>query len=70
MAKKGEWLENQLSSENARIYNTDRTDVDMEQYAEDVCQPPRKGSCLWIVILLLLAAIALFLYLVIGGGWK
>ena len=72
LAKKRELerLENQLMAENPRVYNSDRTDVDMEQFSEEVCQTPRKGSCLGIIIVILLAAIAVFLYLALGGGGK
>lgn len=52
---------------SAKIYNGDRTDVDMDRFAEDVCQPPRKRSCLSLVILLLLAALGIFLFLAWGG---
>ena len=57
---------------SAHIYNSDRTDVDMEHYTEQVCEMPRKRSCLGILIVLLLVAICVFLYLAWGGQmpWK
>lgn len=67
-------LENHLLAEegqaevSARVYNADHTDVDMQRYTESVCELPRKRSCLGFVILLLLAATAIFLYLAWGGS--
>lgn len=49
------------------VYNTDRTDVDLDQYSEEVRQPRSQGiGCLLILAALLLAAIACALvYLVL-----
>lgn len=52
---------------SARVYNSDTSDVDLDRYSQEVCQPPRKRSCLGALILLLLAATAVFLYLAWGG---
>lgn len=66
-------LENHLMADGdgtgsfARVYNADRTDVDLDRFAEEVCKEPRKHSCLAVVILLLLAALGIFLFLVWGG---
>lgn len=65
-------LENHLmtDSENpsasARVYNGDRTDVDMEQFSDAVCQKPKHGCVGWL-LLLLAAALAVFLFIVWGG---
>lgn len=66
-------LQNDMDAEenrehlSARMYNNDRSDVDLEEYSREVCEPPRRGSCLGIFIVLLLVAVAGFLYLVMGG---
>ena len=52
---------------SAHVYNSDTSDVDLDRYSQEVCQPPRKRSCLGVLILLLLAATAVFLYLAWGG---
>lgn len=56
--------ENPVSS--ARVYNGDRTDVDIEQFSDAVCQKPKHGCIGWL-LLLLAAALAVFLFLVLGG---
>ena len=56
--------ERQVSS--ARVYNRDKTDVNMKKYSEAVRKPKKSGS-IWLVILILTAVLALFLYLVWGG---
>lgn len=53
--------------EHTRVYNNDRTDVDMEHFSRQVCEIPRKRSRFGIVLLLLFAAAAVLLYLVWGG---
>ncbi len=67
-----ERLENYLMADearqvsSARVYNRDRSDVNMKKYSESV-RKPKKTRGIWIVILVLTAVLALFLYLVWGG---
>ncbi len=52
---------------SARVYNGDRTDVDMEQFSEDICQKPKRRGCIGWLLLLLAVALGIFLFLVLGG---
>ena len=67
-----ERLENHLLAEDqrkvssARVTNRDKTDVNMKKYAKAVEGRKRKGG-IWLLIILLTAVLALFLYLAIGG---
>lgn len=55
----------------AHVYNADHTDVDLEEYTRDVCEKPRRGSCLGVILVGLFVATAIFLYLAWGGfPWK
>ena len=56
-----------MKENSPRVYNSDRTDVDMDRFTEKVCEPPRKRSCFGILLILLLVGIAAFLYLAWGG---
>lgn len=70
-------LENHLMACDARkevsgkAYNRDKTDVDLDKYSDDV-RGEKKRGCIWFVILLLVAMLAVFLYFVWGGQlpWK
>ena len=48
---------------NYRAYNTDRTDVDLDEYSEAVRQPKGGVSCLGALALLLLGGIFVMLML-------
>lgn len=70
-------LENHLMACDARMEvsgkacNRDKTDVDLDKYSDDV-RGEKKRGCIWFVILLLVAMLAVFLYFVWGGQlpWK
>lgn len=67
-----ERLENHLLAEDqrqvssARVTNRDKTDVNLKKYVKAVEGRKRKGG-IWLLIILLTAVLALFLYLAIGG---
>ncbi len=76
-------IENQLFSaqetqspveKSFRIYNTDKTDLDLESYSEAVRMPPKKRWLKKLVILLVLVALAVAgIWLWQNGGvlqWK
>lgn len=69
-----ERLENHLMAEDARqvesaeAYNRDDTDLNLERYSRKVYGKKRGGCLVYGIILILLAALALFLYQVLGGS--
>lgn len=67
-------LENHLAAaeahqvDSAKVYNQDSVDVNLDRYSRRV-RGRRKGGCLiWSVIILLLAALTVFLYQLWGGS--
>ena len=61
-----EWLEDfyEEPAGDFSVRNTDPSDVDLDDYSEDVYSPPRRGGCLIpLMILLTLVLAALTLYL-------
>lgn len=67
-------LENHLAAADARqvdsakAYNRDSADVDLDKYAQRV-QGRKKSGCLtWLLIFLILAALGVFLYQLLGGN--
>lgn len=48
---------------NYRAYNSDRVDVDLDEYSEQVRQEPKRGSCLLTLALILLCGILVMLIL-------
>ena len=69
-----ERLENHLMAEDARqvesaeAYNRDDTDLNLDRYSRKVYGKKRGGCLVYGIILILLAALALFLYQVLGGS--
>ena len=52
-----------------QAYNADKTDVDMEQYSQEVLRPQKAtGAWLWIVLLLMAAAVGAILWLLFSTG--
>lgn len=51
---------------NCRVYNGDPADVDLEQYAQQVDTPAKRGSKLGLLVVILLA-VAAALYIYWGG---
>ena len=56
----------QCQVSSARVSNRDKTDVNFKKYVKAVEGKKRKGG-IWVLIILLATALALFLYLVWGG---
>ena len=48
---------------NYRAYNSDRVDVDLDEYSEQIRQEPKRGSCLLTLALILLCGILVMLIL-------
>lgn len=69
-----ERLENHLMAEDARqvesaeAYNRDDIDLNLERYSRKVYGKKRGGCLVYGIILVILAALALFLYQVLGGS--
>lgn len=67
-------LENHLAAadamqvDSAKAYNRDPADVNMERYSRRVRGRSKAGCLIWTVILLILAALAVFLYQLWGGN--
>ncbi len=55
-------------ADSAKVYNSDSTDVNLDRYSRKVQGKSRKGCLAWFMILLILAALAIFLYQLWGGG--
>ena len=53
---------------NYRAYNSDRVDVDLDEYSEQVRQEPKRGSCLLTLALILLCGILVMLILFMLKG--
>lgn len=68
-----ERLENHLMAEDARqvesaeACNRDDSDIDLERYSRKVYGKKRGGCLVYGIILIIVAALALFLYQVLGG---
>lgn len=72
--KELERLENHLAAADARqvdsakVYNPDSSDVDLDKYARRV-RGRNNGGCLtWLIIFLIIAVLAVFLYQLWGGN--
>lgn len=64
-----EYEEDDYDEDEPVIYNTDTTDVDLEEYSEAVYEEPRRSWGLVAAVLLLTAAALLFLaYLLAKRG--
>ena len=48
---------------NYRAYNSDRVDVDLDEYSERIRQEPKRGSCLLTLVVVLLCGIFVMLIL-------
>lgn len=57
-----------MQAESAKAYNRDPADVDLERYSRRVRGRSRAGCFVWALIILILAALAVFLYQLWGGN--
>ncbi len=67
-------IENHLSAaeemqvDSASAYNRDAADVDLDSYSQRVHGKKKNGCGIWLFILLIIAALAVFLYQLWGGN--
>lgn len=65
-----EWVQTQVVSLEGRVYNTDKTDADMDAYAEDVYSGGRKSVSGLVAVALVLAAaiLAVLIFWIVRYG--
>ena len=50
-----------------RLYNADKTDIDLDSFSEAVLAGPKRSRAGLIIVLLLMAAVILWLFIRYGG---
>ena len=50
-----------------KVYNTDRTDTDLDSFSETVRNDPKKSKAGWVVAILLILAALIWYFLSKGG---
>lgn len=51
----------------ANVYNSDKTDVSLEKFSQRVYARKKRKWLIWVLIALLIGALALFFYQINGG---